>query len=183
MYTWMLLGVTLCLLSCGGGKSQASAQEIAALDQLLRERQFEVNSDWAMPLATNAMNQVMNSGLMPPGNSATRINLIGNANYLRFSGDSVSAYLPYFGERQFGAPINNPTDTGIQFEGLAKDLQVQYNEDKQFYQLNFDASRNNEVFKIILTVYPNKSTLIQVTSTQRFPISYQGNLKDLRPGQ
>ena len=54
---------------------------------------------------------------------------MGTNNFLEVKGDSVSADLPYYGERQIAGSYNN-RDVGVQFEGLAKDFELSYNDKK-----------------------------------------------------
>ena len=103
----ILLGLTLCVFvlffSCGTGSKTAIAKsQETKLDSLIAAKNFIIRCDWALPMMTNSMNSLFNSGLFPPGSATNQINLIGNANYLKVVGDSVAAELPYFGERQMG---------------------------------------------------------------------------------
>ena len=126
-----------------------------------------------MPLTTNSLNQISNAGLLPPGSVANRINLIGNANYLRIKGDSISAFLPYFGERQLAGGYNN-NNVGIQFNGIPKEYSVTKDEKKQQHNIRFNINNNTENFQVYITVFPNMTATMNINSSHRFAISYSG---------
>ena len=102
-----------------------------ALDELVESRAFRIESDWARAQATRATNAIAGSNLQAPGSSGNRYNLIGNFNYFEMKGDSVMAYLPYYGERQFGNG-HYSGDTAIEFKGISRELKVDKNEKKEY---------------------------------------------------
>ncbi|WP_228851523.1 DUF4251 domain-containing protein [Aegicerativicinus sediminis] len=143
------------------------------VEELLESKEFKIECDWAMPTVTNAMNRVGNSGLLPVGTNIGRINLIGNANYLKFMGDSISADLPYYGERQAGGGYNS-SDGGIKFNGLAKDMKIEKNEKKGHYNIKFSINNNTESFNVNIRLFPNLNSTISIYSNQRNTIRYDG---------
>ena len=97
----IILGFMAILWSCGSTEDAANASlKNQLLDNLVAQKSFKIESEWAQPMNTNAMNSVASSGLLLPGNSGSNISLIGNPNYLKVEGDTISAYLPFFGIRQ-----------------------------------------------------------------------------------
>lgn len=97
----------LLFMSCGSKKTIA-IQERAYLDlgQLVEEKNYNITSNWALPMLTSGMMAVSNAGLLPPGSNIGRIDISSTRNHLKIAGDSVSAYLPYYGERQMGGSYN-----------------------------------------------------------------------------
>lgn len=182
IYNWLTINrltfilILISLMSCGTGR-EASSEDLARLDKLIKDRNFEIETQWVMPLATNSMNQIANAGLLPPGDNASQINIQGDSNYVRFEGDTVSADLPYFGERQMGGGYNR--NTGIEFKGVPEDLEIFNKEDKNHYVISFNISEETENYRVSLRLYPNLNASIYVSSSQRNPISYRGNLKPL----
>lgn len=169
--------VAMLSLGCGSAsKEMASDTDTRKLDELVSGRHFVIDSDWALPLATNSLNSIANAGLLPPGSSASQINLIGNTNYLKVMGDSVAVYLPYYGERQFGGGYNND-GPGIEFEGVPEDLEFEKDEEKQRYDIRFRMTDDSETFKVTVTLFPNLDSMINVNSSQRFPIRYSGSVQ------
>ncbi|MGS2761751.1 DUF4251 domain-containing protein [Sinomicrobium sp. M5D2P9] len=174
-FTGLLLLVVIC--SCGGSKNTVSTPgDMGELDTLVKQKKFRIVNNWANPMVTNAMMSV--GDLLGPQNNIQRINLMGNSNYLDIKGDSVKAYLPYFGERQMGGGYNMDGEA-IQFDQKAADMNVEYIEDKKRYRIKFKANKNSESFNIILEIYANRKTNLMVNSTQRNPIRYEGIIAPL----
>jgi hypothetical protein len=96
--------IMLFMYSCGGAKTSNTAENFEELREFVNNSEFEIQSEWAMPLGQN------------------QINLIGNPNFIRFKGDSVNLFLPYFGVRHAGGGYGG--EGGIKYEGVAKDLQI-----------------------------------------------------------
>lgn len=173
----MLLLVILS--SCGGAKNNASTPEqITAIKELLDSKEYRIENQWAMPTVSSSMMRLANSGLAGPGSNVQRINLIGNTNYLEVKGDSVKAYLPFFGERQMGGGYNSEGE-GIQFEQVVTDMKTEYVEAKKRYLVTFSANNGTESFDINLLVYPNNKTSLSVNSSQRDFITYDGTISPL----
>lgn len=128
------------------------------LKELVSSRNFEIINTWAYPAGG--------------GN----INLIGNPNFIRFQGDSVEVYLPYFGERYSGAGYGGKG--GIQFEGIIKNLEVKEQASKEDIILEFEGEQENEKFEFTVWLYPNEVTRTSVNSSQRSVISYRGKISN-----
>jgi len=166
----------LLLLACGSStKITGPTAESEKLDEMVAQKTFEIVSEWAMPQMTNAMNQISNSGLFPPGSAGNRITLIGNPNYLRVVGDSVSAYLPYYGERQMGGGYNGNT-TAIKFDGIPEDFEMSQDPKDQSYAVRFQINDQSENYTVSLQLFPNLKGNINVNSSQRFQIRYSGDV-------
>ena len=175
----LVTGVALLVLvGCGSAaKSSASASDSRALDAMVDSKHFKIDVEWANPRMTASMNSVLSSGLLPPGSMPNRINLMGNGNFLQMKGDQVIADLPYWGERQMGGGYNS--NKGIKFDGLAKDLKITKNEEKQQTMITFSISENSESYNVRLILTPNMNGTIFITSSQRNMISYWGQVKEV----
>lgn len=169
--------ILLSIVSCGSSRVY-TAQEKTSLKKLLTDQNFEIELQWARPLATNSMNQLVNVGLFRPGDNASQINLQGNQNIFKFENDTVSANLPYYGERQMGGGYNS-AGGGIDFKSTPKDLMLTKDEDKDYYLMEFTVrdKDSNENYDVSLTVYPSLSAIINIWSSQRNTIQYNGTLK------
>ena len=165
---------SLFFLSCSSSKSSATAEEMAALDAIIKNKSFEIESSWAYPQNSTATQQVLNSGLLGPGGSSSAINLIGNSNFLRISGDSITSYLPYYGERQMQVNYGGG-DSAIQFDGLLEDYRVIKNKNDS-YTLSFRAKSKSEDFNCNITIFSNLKSNIMLNGASRFSISYTGNV-------
>ncbi|WP_197022119.1 DUF4251 domain-containing protein [Sediminibacter sp. Hel_I_10] len=177
----LLTFLTACfLMSCGSSKTSATPEQIAKLDQLVREKSFEIESDWASPMATNALLSLQNAGFFPPGSSASNVSLIGNSNYFRIKGDSISAELPYFGEVQMSSG-HYGGDASITLEGTIEDYKVNKNEKKNSYTMTFRARSKNEGYSVFLTLFPSGRTSLRLNGDKRFSIEYTGDVMALDP--
>lgn len=175
------IGILMVLFVMGACSSTRvsglSPDQTAVVDKLVDQKSFRIESDWAQPFLTNSMAQISNSGLLPPGSTAGRINLIGNSNYLQMEGDSVSAYLPYYGERQFGGGY--ASNGAIQFKGLPRGLEVIRDQNSQGYRLEFDIREKGENYSVSVVLFPNLNSRITINSSQRFIINYDGKVTAL----
>jgi hypothetical protein len=163
--------------SCKSAQSIPTAEETALFKTAIEQQQFSIESDWAYPQASNTLQQVFNARLIQPGSSASAISLIGNPNNLTLSGDSISSYLPYFGERQMQVDYGG-SDNAIEFKGTIEDYTITKDK-KSSYTIRFKANSNAEGFKVIIKLYPNATARMQLIGNSRFPISYSGKLKDV----
>jgi len=178
----LFIGLVFLAFGCGSTSKTYTVEDrdTTALDALMEKKQFEINSDWAQPQITNAVAQVGNAGLFPPGSNVSNINLIGNPNYFKMEGDRISAYFPYYGERQMGGGYNN-NNNQIEFEGVPMEYEVKRGK-KDSYEIRFSINDKNittENYQVTVQVYPNLSSVIRVFSSHRFPIRYKGHAKEI----
>ena len=148
-------------VSCRTTKNAEAVKNMDELQSLIASRNFEIQNDWAYPLGG--------------GN----INLIGNPNYIRFKGDSVDIFLPYFGVRHSGGGYGK--EGGIKYEGVAEDLEVVTAKNGNRLLLNFGGEQENEDLNFTVTLYGNGKARTSVTSSQRQAISYQGEIRERTP--
>jgi hypothetical protein len=169
--------ILLSIVSCGSSKVY-TAQEKANLEKLVTDQNFEIELQWARPLVTNSLNQLADAGLFRPGDNASQINLQGNQNIFKFENDTVSANLPYYGERQMGGGYNSDGG-GIDFKTTPKELTLTKDDDKDYYLMEFNVrdKDSNENYDVSLTLYPSLSAIINIWSSQRNTIQYNGTLK------
>ena len=160
----------------------ADATTNAELNEWVNNRNFEIESNFAMPMNTAAVNAVLNSGILGPGNNSNQISLIGTPNYLRIKGDSIEANLPYFGERRMGGGYNT-RDAGITIDGLLKDYRVETK--RGMYVIRFDAkdTQGNEMYSFILNLSPNQNANMSVNSTQRSNIQFRGRVEAIKEAE
>lgn len=174
----IVLGLLAVLWSCGSSqKAGASTMQSQALEQLVEQKSFQIVSEWAQPMNTNAMNSIASSGLLLPGNSGSNISLIANPNYLKMMGDSVVAYLPYFGERQLSGGYG--IGSAIEFKGHPDKLKVSQNSKKETYTIGFTIKDKSEVYQVTITLFNSLASHIVINSSQRNFIRYIGKASEL----
>lgn len=168
----------LCLLlafsACKSAGTTLTGEEQARLDRIVTERNFTMIAQWAEPTPDTGINAMASAGLFPPGSSPSRINLGENSNYFKMRGDSVFIQLPYYGERQVVKTYGKAE--GITYEGLAEDLKVSRNAERNYYDIDFSAKDRGENFLCNLRLYGGKRALLTVQSNQRNQIRYDGNI-------
>lgn len=168
----------MVLLGCSAANQAKDAEALRSLHELMATNAFRFKAQTANPLATRSMNAVANSGLIQPGSTVNRIDIIGIDNYIIIKGDSVMADLPYYGERQIAGPYNS-NQIGILFNGIPKRYQKEFNKRRKAYEILFSISNNTEVYDVTMVVFPNKNTSVHINSSQRLTIGYNGSVKPL----
>jgi len=91
------------------------------------------------------------------------------------AGDSVIAYLPYFG-RAYSAPIN--TEGGINFTSAKSDYRVKQKKDR--WEITIEPGDVPDIQQIYLDIYDNGSANLRVNSINRQPISYHGYIVEAK---
>ncbi len=168
-------------LLMGCATTQVSEADDQALQAMIDGKSFEIISQSASPQNTVGFNAIANAGLLAPGNTAGLINLIGNTNYLKVRGDTISAYLPYYGEQRIGGTYGTRRG-GIEFEGIPSDYVVTKGK-KSVREIRFnirDKEQNTEQYQVRIEIYPNLSSNINVNSSHRTTILYRGEASELK---
>lgn len=174
-----LIVLSMVLLGCSAANKVKDAEELRTLHELMASKAFRFKAQTANPMATRSMNAVANSGLIQPGSTVNRIDIIGIDNYLVIKGDSVMADLPYYGERQIAGAYNS-TQIGILFNGIPNRFQMEFIDKRKAYEILFNISNRTEVYDVTMVVFPNKNTSVHINSSQRLTISYHGAISALK---
>lgn len=172
-----LLVLMVIVIGCKSSKEIIAPSQTKAFNDLVNSREFTIESQWAYPQLTNAMSQVLSSQLLAAGNSASAINLIGNPNFLTIKGDSVTSYLPYYGERQMQIAYDG-RDGAIQFNGVMDEYRIEEGKSNSKI-ISFKAKSNLENFNVTITLFPNYNSEIVLRSTSRFFIRYTGGVEPI----
>jgi hypothetical protein len=157
---FLAIGVILMTIACGSTKNAERSKDLQNFEQLrelVNSREFEIENDWAVPMRL------------------TTVNLIGNPNFIRFKGDSVEVFLPYFGVRQSGGGYG--TSGGIEYEGPAEDLEIAEDMTKNNILINFEGQQGSEHLQFIITLFSKGNSSTSVNSSERDAISYWGNVR------
>lgn len=93
---------------------------------------------------------------------------------LRVLGDSVVAYLPYFG-RAYSAPLD-PTQGGIQFTSTDFEYSQQSRK-KGGWNISIKPKDARDVRQMTLSIRENGNASLQVNSNNRQSISYNGHIE------
>ncbi|MBQ4802204.1 DUF4251 domain-containing protein [Aquimarina sp. MMG015] len=167
------------LIGCSSSKKTVeSTAQSKVLEALIAKKSFNIQSDWMYPLATSSMNVIANSGLLPPGSTVNGISLIGNPNHIKFHGDSISMDLPFYGERQLPGQYTR-NEGGIVFNGVPDRYEVTKDEKRQRHIIKFTVKNNRESYRVMVTLYPNWTSNININSSHRTSIRYRGDVSTL----
>ncbi|QED36935.1 DUF4251 domain-containing protein [Antarcticibacterium arcticum] len=158
---FILSFIILLSAGCGSSKVEGGDQNYDALLSLVNSREFEIEQEWAIPLSGNT------------------INLLGNPNYIRFKGNQVDLFLPYYGVRQSGGEYGGG-DGGIKYVGPAEKLVIEENTRQNNIQIKFEGRQGTEDLQFFISLMPGGNTHTSVNSSERTAISYRGNVKVLK---
>lgn len=172
--TFFFLLCSCFLMSCASSKIN-TLEELNTLKSVVAEAKFEVVSNSANPVAFANVRGLEN--LLPIGSNLASINLIGIANYFKVYNNTLAIELPYYGEQRMSRGYN--TDVGISFKGVPKNKKIKFDEKKNRCLITYSLYTGNENLNILLTLYPNKKSRIDINSSHRTPISYYGDWKIL----
>ena len=177
MRAFILLFIGLCCISCSNTVNTiATTKNGKNLRSLLHEQSFEIVSDWASPVASSAFLNL--DFLFPFGSTPNSINIGVNSNTFIKKGNEIEILLPYFGEQRGGVGYNNE-DGSIKWKGVPEDYTEEYNEEKNFYKIQFSMSKRTEVYSFTIRLYQNLTSRIFVNSSHRTAITYTGTVKDV----
>jgi hypothetical protein len=173
---YRIYSLIICLFTlyaCQSTKIDATPKQTQLQKEFAETTSFKITSNWANPLPTTGMNALSNSGLIPPGSTASRINIIQNSNYLSMEGSKVDVYLPFYGERRMGGGYNN-NSSGIKYKGAVEKLKVAFNDKKKLYTISFVMKQKTESYDVTIDLFQNLTTRINIDSSHRTHISYDG---------
>ncbi len=142
-------------------KKEKEAQAYTEIKTLINSGIYIFESDWATT------------------QKGKRINLISNPNFLKMDHENASAYLPYFGVSQ-SSSVGFSGSSGIEFDGVIKDLKVDFNDKKQKVIIKFSTQNKTENFNVTLAVFRSGNADLSILSNSRNSISYDGKVSEIK---
>ena len=170
----ILFLILVVILGIGCKSGQKTTVTNTALDDMMQKKSVEITIRTAEPMVTQALSQIANSGLLQPGNNISRIDLSGQGYFIKIAGDSVTANLPYYGERQMGGGYN--ANTGIVFKGVTRNLEITKNDKNASYSIQFSTSDTSESFNVTTVIGTQWNTSTDIQSSHRNRIRYLGTV-------
>ena len=161
--------------------NKISAKDLVTLESLSEKNDYYIEINVAYPFMTLATSQTTNFLMRNTGNTANRIEVSGDGNFIEIKNDSVKGYLPFFGERRLNAGSYGGTDTSIQFEEPLNDLSKVINTSKGKLELEFTARQKgdaNERYQITLDIFPNKKVTVDIRPIAKTLMRYDGQLTE-----
>jgi hypothetical protein len=179
-----LIGILMLFSGCKTNKidkNKTSASDLAILESLSNRSDYYIEIDVAYPFMTLATMQATNILMRNTGNTANRIEVSGDGNYLKIENDSIKGYLPFFGERRLNAGAYSGTDVSIQLEEPLRDLSKEIDTIKGKLKLEFTARQKNdanEKYQIKVDIFPSKKVSVDIRPIARTLMRYDGTLTE-----
>ena len=117
-------------------------------------------------------NYIFKAQMANPQNSASR--QLTSEYDLTISGDTIISYLPYFG-RAYVAPANS-SEGGIKFTSTNSEYNTV--RDDKGWEITIKPKHAREVQELFLRVFDNGNATLQVISTNRQGISFNGYVEE-----
>ena len=163
-------------------KNEAKAKNLALLETIFTQDNYHIDIEVAYPFTSVATTQVSNVLLRNTGNTANRIDIRGDGNFIKIQNDTLTGYLPFFGEQRSGSGSYGGSNLAIQFDEPLEDLTKQLNKDKGKIELEFTANQkgtDNEKYDIRIDIYPNKNVSVNITPVFKTFMRYSGKLEPI----
>jgi hypothetical protein len=174
---YILIAFIGLLISCKTSETLQTSNLVKAETSWLTTPSFEVNLTTAYPFVTNELNQLSTNNLLGAGNSANQINLLGRGDFLRITENRVEANMSYYGTQRFGSFKNG--NTGILLNDPVENYVYSFNEKKNKTLITFKTTHKQEHYSFRIIVYKSGHCDVDVTSSNRNFIKYDGTIKEL----
>ncbi|WP_129718343.1 DUF4251 domain-containing protein [Pedobacter sp. SYP-B3415] len=169
----LLKMICALLLVTTGLKAQVTDKE--ALSGLIRSKKFVFNASAALPLNSLDVSRIMSR--MQGVNSGSMIQLNGMQYDLQLNGDTLKAYLPYFG-RAFVAPYN-PNENGIKFTSTNFTMK-ETRKKRGGWVITFTTKDVKDNHRFTLDVSEKGYATLIANSNNRQAITFNGTIDELR---
>lgn len=103
------------------------------------------------------------------------MDLFSNHNHLRISGDSAFVYMPFFGRAYSVTPGERG---GFHFEGIMQNKELKVDEKKRRITLSFSMKEGNDQYQFYLEIAGKENATLNISSNNRSPISYNGDVEE-----
>jgi hypothetical protein len=164
MKTKVLFALVLsALITTPGFSQEKTKKELKEERKIEKQKQTEalVNSKEFLFTARTAM---------PQGGRS--INLATNPGSVKFHPELIRSDMPYFGKVTGSVPYGG--GGGMKFEGKPEGYTVTAK--KNGYQVNAVVKGENDTYRLSLSVSPEGSSSLSVTSNNRSVITYSGEI-------
>lgn len=154
---FLLLLLTITFFQCTSTKKSADIQPGEAIN-LINAQRFKFVAQSVTPLRGSLRH-------------------LTSAYDVTVKKDSLVSYLPYFG-RAYQAPMN-PSEGGIQFTSTRFSYDVNARQ-KNSWDIIIKPGDQSDIQQLFFTIFDNGTATLNVTSTQRDPISFSGRIQKLK---
>lgn len=170
-----VLLIFILVVSCTASNTKDKTPS-TTLIAIVENKQFQLISQWAIPQSIVATSQIQGMGLTSSNGIGGRMEISGITNYLTLKNDSVYASLPYYGERRMSSGTGS-IDQGIFISGIPNNLEIKQKGSAYILKFNINDSKvKNERYDIQLKLNSNLYSTIDINSTHRSGIRYEGKI-------
>ena len=163
-----VLGILFFLLNSCGSQNGLATEKVASL---LSSGNFTFLAQKANPMGGDVIN-VLNSF---PNSSASRILELDYGYTLQITENEIVATLPYFG-RMYNPSFDTSKNS---YRFTSKDFTLTQKPGKKGSTIYFINTKDQQnVRRMILEVFPNGKAYLNIDSTDRQPISYDGYIQE-----
>lgn len=141
---------------------QKSKKELKAEKELQKQKETEALID--------SKNFVFEAQKVTPQGGRLII-LDFNTYFLKFNAEKTTCDLPFFGR---GFNVGYGSDGGIKFEGTPENIKI--GKKSKNYTVRATVKGKDDVYDLIFTIFFNGGASLSVTSNNRGPISYDGEI-------
>ncbi len=138
-------------------KEETSLKEFEAIKTLIESGVYSFEASWAT------------------SHKGRRINLMGNYSILKIDQGEADVDLPFFGQAYSGS-VGFGGDTGIKFKGTVENYHVEFNEKKQKISIKFNGKGKSDSYNFNLSVFKSGSAGLNVTSSNRSAMNFDGKV-------
>jgi hypothetical protein len=159
----MILIAILTVIVSYGFTQEKSKKQIKEEQKIEKQKQTEaiVNAKTFVFVAKSAL---------PQGYKTVYLN---TGEYtVKFQPDYIVSYLPFYGKAYSGVGYGG--DNGMKFEGKPEEFNV--TKTKKNFQLKAVVKGENDIYTLSISVSFEGSASLTVTSNNRSPISYSGDI-------
>jgi hypothetical protein len=144
---------------------------------LVESGKFEFVASWAFPLSGDITRLNLSNGSTPfIGN---RVDLTGNSNFVTLNNEAAKVFLPYFG-RVFRVTAASRTSGGLEFEGTIKKHNIKYKDSKHRIEIKFISKDDDDQLRYHFIITSKGRATLNINSSNRQSIKYEGNIKPLK---
>jgi hypothetical protein len=156
LHSLIVLSVAFGLITCGTART-ATEKEVVAneVNRRVSDFDFTFKATYAYPTGFKSI-------------------YLSPHYDVKVAPDTVRAYLPYYG-RAYVAPVD-PGEGGIKFTSTDFDYQVNPGKKKGNWQVNVRTKDTGREIFLYFDIWENGTARLQVTDTNRQPISFQGDI-------
>jgi hypothetical protein len=135
-------------------KEEQKIEKQKQIDSLVNSKTFVFNARTALPQGTRS------------------VNLSSSSYFMNLSPELIKSELPFYGKAYAGVGYGG--EQGMKFEGKPDDYKVE--KGKKNYSVSAVVKGNNDTYRISLSVGFEGGTTLTITSNNRSPMSFNGDV-------